>query len=113
MIVFWYQWRQYNGFARAFGAVEVDSTFYAIPAAKSVRGWAERTPDHFTRALKLPQEITHERRFVGAGETAVNEFDAVEDLLHSLPADLQCSIEFRQKGWINERTHELLTLALR
>jgi uncharacterized protein YecE (DUF72 family) len=122
-------------YARAFDTVEVDSTFYAVPAVKTVRGWAERTPEQFTFALKLPQEITHERRFVGAGETAarffdvarelgpklgpiliqcgpdlsVNEFDAVEDFLLTLPADLQFSIEFRQKAWINERTHELLT----
>ena len=53
-------------YARAFGAVEVDSTFYAIPPASTVRGWAARTPDAFTFALKLPQEITHERRFVDA-----------------------------------------------
>src|SRR5689334_6869740 len=35
-------------YARAFDTVEVDSTFYAIPAAKTVRGWAERVPAHFT-----------------------------------------------------------------
>src|SRR5688500_6895078 len=49
-------------YSRAFPTVEVDSTFYAIPPAKTVRSWAERTPDDFVFALKLPQEITHERR---------------------------------------------------
>ena len=122
-------------YARAFDSVEVDSTFYAIPAVKTVRGWAERTPEDFTFALKLPQEITHDRRFAGATDVAerffdvarelgpklgpiliqcgpdlsVLEFDAVEEFLHALPPDLRFAIEFRQKGWINERTHELLT----
>ncbi|HEX2060944.1 MAG TPA: DUF72 domain-containing protein, partial [Thermoanaerobaculia bacterium] len=31
-------------YARAFDTVEVDSTFYAIPAAKTVRDWAARVP---------------------------------------------------------------------
>ena len=49
-------------YSRAFDTVEVDSTFYAIPPSKTVRGWADRTPPGFTFALKMPQEITHERR---------------------------------------------------
>ncbi len=35
-------------YGRAFGTVEVDSTFYAIPAVKTVRGWAARVGDGFT-----------------------------------------------------------------
>lgn len=122
-------------YARAFDTVEVDSTFYAIPPVKNVRGWADRTPEHFVFALKLPQEITHERRFEGATDVAErffdvarelgpklgpvliqcgpdfapHEFDALEEFLHTLPADIRFAIEFRQKGWINERTQELLT----
>jgi hypothetical protein len=42
-------------YAQAFGTVEVDSTFYAIPPVNSVRGWAGRTPDGFVFALKMPQ----------------------------------------------------------
>ena len=53
-------------YARAFDTVEVDSTIYAIPPASTVRGWASRTPASFKFSLKLPQEITHERRFVDA-----------------------------------------------
>ena len=49
-------------YARAFDSVEVDSTFYAIPPVSTIRGWRDRTPDRFTFALKLPQEVTHERR---------------------------------------------------
>lgn len=122
-------------YARAFDTVEVDSTFYAVPAAKTVRGWADRTPPGFTFALKLPQEITHELRFVGAQEVAArfydaarelgsklgpvliqcgpdfapSEFDALEEFLHALPDDIRFAIEFRQKGWINEEVHALLT----
>ena len=46
-------------YARAFNTVEVDSTFYAIPAVKTVRGWASRVGDGFEFALKLPQAGDH------------------------------------------------------
>ena len=39
-----------NVYARAFDTVEVDSTFYAVLPAKTVRGWAERTPRGFPSA---------------------------------------------------------------
>lgn len=122
-------------YARAFDTVEVDSTFYAIPAARTVRGWADRTPSHFTFALKLPQEITHERRFVDARDVAERFFDAarelgpqlgpvliqcgpdlspdeapaVEDFLGTLPGDIAFAIEFRQRAWITESVHAMLS----
>ena len=67
-------------YARAFRAVEVDSTFYAIPAAKVVRGWADRTPPEFTFTLKLPQEITHERRLRDADDVVAEFLDRAREL---------------------------------
>lgn len=121
-------------YARAFDTVEVDSTFYAIPPAKTVRGWAERVPPHFRFALKLPQEITHERRLRGAGD-ATNQFvesarelgeklgpvlmqlaptfapaelPALAAFLPALPRDIRFAIEFRHRGWINDGILALL-----
>jgi uncharacterized protein YecE (DUF72 family) len=121
-------------YARAFDTVEVDSTFYAIPAAKTVRAWAQRTPDDFTFALKLPQEITHERRLRGVDEVAAEFFDRVRELgpklgpiliqlgpdfgptelpavaqfLPKLPGDIRFAVEFRQRGWIHDGVLALL-----
>lgn len=115
-------------YARAFDTVEVDSTFYAIPAASTVRGWAERTPGHFTFALKLPQEITHERRLRDSANTAAEFFDRVRLLgaklgpvlvqlgpdfgpgelpvlsafLALVPDDIRIAVEFRHRGWIHD-----------
>src|SRR5258706_10943275 len=55
-------------YARAFRAVEVDSTFYAVPDPRAVRAWAGRTPPEFTFALKMPKEVTHERRLRDADD---------------------------------------------
>src|SRR3954469_22908293 len=40
-------------YAEHFEAVEVNATFYAVPAAATVRRWAEATPDGFTFDVKL------------------------------------------------------------
>ena len=121
-------------YARAFDTVEVDSTFYAVPAAKTVRGWHDRTPDGFTFALKLPQEITHERRLRDADDVAQLFYDrarelgsklgpvliqlapdfgpvelpALANLLPTLPRDIRFSVEFRHRGWIQDGVMALL-----
>ncbi len=122
-------------YSRAFGTVEVDSTFYAIPAAKTVRGWASRVGDDFTFALKLPQEITHEQRLRHASDQCAQFFDvarelgaklgpvliqlgpdfapdelpALQEFLPQLPRDIDFAIEFRQRGWIRDDVRALLT----
>ena len=87
-------------YARAFDTVEVDSTFYAIPPAKTVRGWHDRTPPGFVFALKLPQEIL--------AETVEERKAALAKLLPTLPRDLRFSVEFRQRGWIQDGVLALL-----
>jgi uncharacterized protein YecE (DUF72 family) len=39
-------------YARQFPLVEVDATYYALPAEQTARAWAERTPDWFTFNIK-------------------------------------------------------------
>ena len=112
-------------YARAFDTVEVDSTFYATPPPNTVRGWASRAPDGFVFALKLPQEITHERhlrraeaetetfieraRMLGpklgpilvqlGPEFAPPDFPALAAFVPRLPRDLRFAVEVRQARW--------------
>jgi uncharacterized protein YecE (DUF72 family) len=121
-------------YARAFDTVEVDSTFYARPAVKTVRAWGRRTPGDFLFSLKLPQEITHERRLRNVDDLANEFFDTVRELgpklgavliqlapdfgptelpavaqfLPKLPRDIRFAIEFRNRGWIHEGVLALL-----
>jgi uncharacterized protein YecE (DUF72 family) len=121
-------------YGRAFSTVEVDSTFYAIPSVRTVRGWAERTPPEFKFALKMPQEITHENRLRDSAGLVALFFDRVRELggklgpilvqlspdfapaelpalanfLPLLPRDLRIAIEFRQRGWIYDGVLALL-----
>lgn len=67
-------------YAQHFDAVEVDSTFYRTPAASTVRGWYEKTPQGFLFAAKVPQQITHEKMLVDCKEEVAG-FLKVMDLL--------------------------------
>lgn len=48
-------------YARYFRAVEVDSTYYTIPARSVVTGWKESTPDGFIFCAQVPGVITHQK----------------------------------------------------
>jgi uncharacterized protein YecE (DUF72 family) len=47
--------------ARYFNAVEVNSSFYRIPAARMTAAWPRQVPEEFRFAVKLTQIFTHER----------------------------------------------------
>ncbi len=55
---------QLSYYAQHFDTVEVDSTYYRIPALSTVKGWAAKTPAGFIFAAKVPQIITHEKVLV-------------------------------------------------
>ena len=49
-------------YATNFGAVELDTTFYRVPTARTTERWAQRTPDDFRFAVKASRYLTHIRR---------------------------------------------------
>jgi uncharacterized protein YecE (DUF72 family) len=53
-------------YAKHFCAIEIDSTYYAIPRPRSVGQWRDATPAAFRFAAKFPQVITHEKMLQGA-----------------------------------------------
>ena len=67
-------------YARQFGTVEVDSTFYRTPTISTVRGWYAKTPKGFLFAAKVPQVITHEGVLVDC-EQELKEFLSAMDCL--------------------------------
>jgi uncharacterized protein YecE (DUF72 family) len=121
-------------YSQVFDCVEIDSTFYAMPPAARFQSWYERTPPGFTFTVKLPRDITHDARLVGAGgvldefcarasllgeklgplliqlppDFTVRERGAVEEFLRGLPAGFHFAIEFRDVRWFSERTFDLL-----
>ena len=46
-------------YAQEFDTVEIDATYYAIPSARTVDGWVEKTPEGFLLSAKFPRSIVH------------------------------------------------------
>ena len=46
-------------YATRFDTVEIDATYYAVPAASTVEGWADKTPPGFLISAKFPRDIVH------------------------------------------------------
>jgi uncharacterized protein YecE (DUF72 family) len=67
-------------YATQFDTVEVDSTFYRIPSVSMVKNWYARTPPGFLFALKVPQEITHERVLLNSDDVFTAFLEATEPL---------------------------------
>ncbi len=121
-------------YAKHFRAVEIDSTFYAIPRESVVDGWAARTPDGFLFCPKFPQLISHEKKLLDADlETGafletmrrlgdklgplVLQFDytfqaeRLPDLtgyLDALPHDLRYAVEVRHRSWLDDPLFDAL-----
>lgn len=121
-------------YARHFPTVEIDSTFYAIPARETVRGWRERTPEGFVFSAKFPRQITHEARLVGCGDRAATFVDVMSELgdrlgtlliqlppslgagafdqlarfLEGLPDGYSYAVEVRHRSWLTDRFAQLL-----
>src|SRR5215212_6342515 len=68
-------------YAEHFDAVEVNSTFYAVPAASTVERWAEQTPASFTFDVKLHKLLSRHSA-----------------QLDSLPPDLRADAETTPRG---------------
>jgi len=78
-------------YAEHFDTVEVNSSFYRVPAIKTTTEWARRTPGKFEFSLKLFQKFTHPDMFLKAtgkdpsdvDRKDVDEFRAALDPLAS------------------------------
>jgi uncharacterized protein YecE (DUF72 family) len=68
-------------YAERFDAVELNSSFYAIPATSTVEGWAERTPEGFVFDVKLHRLLSHHA-----------------SRLKELPPDLRDEVETNERG---------------
>ena len=55
-------------YAERLPAVEINNTFYRLPKASVLAGWAEQVPDDFRFAIKASRRITHIKRLQDADD---------------------------------------------
>jgi uncharacterized protein YecE (DUF72 family) len=120
-------------YAGHFSTVEINNTFYRMPAEAMLTQWTQQVPEHFTFTLKAPRRITHEQR-LRESESSVTEFmrragalgsrlgvvlfqlppNLKKDLprllafLGLLPAGVRVAFEFRNASWQDEEVYEAL-----
>ncbi|CAD7815684.1 hypothetical protein CHRY9390_03017 [Chryseobacterium aquaeductus] len=55
-------------YSQQFNAVEINSTFYRKPTAKTLQKWFDETPEDFKFFIKIPKKISHEKRLENCKE---------------------------------------------
>jgi uncharacterized protein YecE (DUF72 family) len=87
-------------YAARYDAVELNVTFYRLPAPSAFAGWARRTPRHFRFVLKGSRFLTHIKRLLDPFEGVRRFFEVSEPLggklacvLWQLPPDLPADVD--------------------
>jgi uncharacterized protein YecE (DUF72 family) len=91
-------------YAERFHTVEVDSTFYACPTARTVENWNARTPQGFVFSVKVPQTITHDKVLVDC-DAEFSEFMETMDILGPKLGPIVFQFPFFAKNALRDR-HE-------
>jgi uncharacterized protein YecE (DUF72 family) len=114
-------------------AVEIDNTFYRLPRADVLAGWAGQVPERFRFAIKASRRITHFKRLKDAeDETSYllrvvralgpklgavlfqlppnlkKDRDRLARFLDTLPESAPAAFEFREPSWFDEDILALL-----
>lgn len=115
-------------YAGKFSTVEINNSFYRLPAEHVLAEWAAQVPETFTFAIKASQRITHFTRLkpecadalafllkntsvLGAKLGPVlfqlppnlkKDFPRLRTFLDLLPPDRRYTIEFRHESWFDD-----------
>ena len=116
-----------------FDTVELNNTFYKLPAQASLLAWRDSTPPDFHFTVKGSRFLTHMKKLNNAGDGLKRFLDAVDVLGPKLDAILfqlppnwdlnldrlaaflallhgcrRCAFEFRNPTWNTPETYQLL-----
>jgi uncharacterized protein YecE (DUF72 family) len=120
-------------YAQHFRTVEINNTFYRMPAESMLEGWSQQAPENFTFTLKAPRRITHDKRLREI-DSDVAEFarragvlgnklgvllfqlppnlkkDLVrlQNLLSLVPKERRTALEFRNDSWQDQEVYDML-----
>lgn len=126
------KWLEY--YAKYFGTVELNVTFYRLPQKAAFDNWYQRVPENFVFVCKGSRYITHIKKLKGVKRATKLFFQRVELLkekngliLWQLPPSfkidlqkledflkilqdykLRNAIEFRHPSWFKDQTYKLL-----
>ena len=120
-------------YAERLGTVEINNTFYRMPAKKVLQAWGQEVPPEFRFAVKATRRVTHFRRLRDVGNELdflfgnlaalggklgpvlfqlppnfARDLPLLQDFLAQLPPPLQCVLEFRDASWFDDAVYAAL-----
>lgn len=123
----------FSFYARHFDTVEINNTFYRLPAPQIFSAWRAAAPEGFLYALKFSQYGTHRKRLkdprqpvrlfvprarrlaASLGPVLVQlppnwrvNLERLESFVAVLPHRLRWTVEFRDPSWLCESVFDLL-----
>src|SRR3972149_2396751 len=67
-------------YARRPTAIEGNTTFYSVPAQKTIEAWVAETPETFRFCPKIPKAISHEGKLMDTVDRARGFVDVIRQL---------------------------------
>jgi len=125
--------RWFELYAARFDTVELNSTFYRLPAETTVDGWAAQAPPGFCFAVKVGQFGTHRMKLRDPGPWLARHLERarrlgphlgpnlfqlpprwrrdtgrLDALLSVAPTDVRWAVELRDPSWLHDDVFEVL-----
>ncbi len=125
------RWFEY--YAQVFDTVEINNTFYNLPAENTFDNWRETAPKDFLFALKFSRFGSHIKklkdpeepieRFLALAECLDQKLgpilvqlpgrwqanpERLDEFLKQAPSEHRWALEFRDKSWLCEEVYEVL-----
>jgi uncharacterized protein YecE (DUF72 family) len=120
-------------YAGKLNSVEINNTFYRMPSAKLLDGWAEQVPSRFSFVLKASRRITHFKKLRDVKDDVDYLFETasrlgerlgpilfqlppylkkdstlLRDFLALVPEGSKTALEFRSSSWFDDEIYGLL-----
>ncbi len=120
-------------YASELPAVEINNTFYRMPKADVLAGWAAQVPADFRFVLKASRRITHQQQLRDSLDSVTYLFKIaaileerlgpvlfqlppflkknvalLRDFLAILPDGCRAAFEFREASWFDDEVYEAL-----
>jgi uncharacterized protein YecE (DUF72 family) len=124
---------RFKFYARHFDTVEINNSFYKLPAMETFEKWRDAAPGRFTFAVKASRFITHMKKLKDPSTSSAKFFLAAEHLgpklgpilfqlpphwhldiqrleefLAALPTGYRYVFEFRDATWLDPNAYQLL-----
>ena len=124
---------QFRYYQRYFDTVEINNSFYRLPAAETFSNWAKATPRDFVFSVKASRFITHMKK-LNTDKNSIRIFftrttrlekklgpilfqlpprwkvntERFDRFARSLPKGIRYTFEFRDHTWYNHEVYTLL-----